>query len=680
MAATAEKKRRGMRLRGKFTIGLLILGAALMAAILTLTYVFYRNASLEKYRHIVASAVQMAARLVDGDDAERYLGTLEPDDAYYATESLLQGVLDYHGLTYLYVYIPRWEDGYCEFVFDVAQRPEGGAAPEPGNSAIGSRMEILGPEEDSSIAIVRQVTDTLRPNLELNLSVSQFGSLASAFCPLFDGRGELAAVVGADVDVRHVLGEINRFMLIIGSIIAALIALAVFVFRQYFARTMIRPLQELAAHAQGFAGRRNEQGRLYPDPIRISTRDEIEDLADAFNQTARDIIQYVDDVTSLTRERQRAEAELGVAARIQASVLSHDFCIAPAPGAFSLCAMMEPAKEVGGDFYDFLMLDDRRLALIVGDVSGKGVPAALFMMMAKSIIRAQLGRGGQLGLAFAEANSLICQNNGEDMFVTVLCVLLDTDTGELAIADAGHGPPVLIGADGACGKIETKPSLFMGAMDGVAYSVAGGRMSPGDRLLLYTDGVNEAGDAGGRFFGNDGLLASIKAHAGGGGANGGTVGEGGGGVTNGDVANGGRANDDGANGGRANGDGANGSAVGEGGGVVDGDWAKGDGGRVARGNGELGALLDGIRADIRAFAGCAPQSDDITMLAVQWRGADAGEAGAEGAGGAAAGVESEVGVESGIGGASASRAADARAEFGERGGRAGSAPEGVADA
>ncbi|MDR1061882.1 MAG: SpoIIE family protein phosphatase [Clostridiales bacterium] len=630
-----EEKRRGMGLRGKFAVGIMILGAALMTAMLTLTYALYRNASLEKYRHIVAAAAQSAAQLVDGDDARRYLDTGEPDAQYYATAALLQGILDYSELTYLYVYLPRWEEGYCEFVFDAEQRAEaapaapgagaaaaggtgaGGAgsraagsdAAAPGAgmddaapaSALGTRMEILGPEQDSSVTAVRQVADTLRPNLELNLSHSQYGSLVSAFCPLLDSRGELAAIVGADVDVRHVFAEVNRIALLTGAIIALLVALAISLFQMYFARTMIRPIRALAAHAQNFSRRRNEQGRLYLEPIRISTRDEIEDLAEAFAQTARDIIQHVDDVTRLTDERRRLEAEMGVAARIQASVLSHDFGIAPNPGDFCLFAMMDPAREVGGDFYDFFMLDGRRLALIVGDVSGKGVPAALFMMMSKSIIRARLGRGAPLAQAFAEANSLLCQNNGEDMFVTVLCALLDIETGELAIADAGHGPPVLIGPDGAARKLETKPSLFMGAMDGVAYAATGGRMSPGDRLLLYTDGVNEAMDSDGRFFGEDGLMASIRAHG-------------------------------------------------------------GDAG--------VASLLARVREDIRAFAGAAPQSDDITMLAVRYRGggeaAGAGDA-ASGGGGAGAGGagQSDSGGEATVAGDGAGDKADSGAGDGE---------------
>jgi sigma-B regulation protein RsbU (phosphoserine phosphatase) len=434
--------------------------------------------------------------------------------------------------------------------------------------------------------------------LELNLSHSQYGSLVSAFCPLLDSRGELAAIVGADVDVRHVFAEVNRIALLTGAIIAVLVALAISLFQMYFARTMIRPIRALAAHAQNFSRRRNEQGRLYLEPIRISTRDEIEDLAEAFTQTARDIIQHVDDVTRLTDERRRLEAEMGVAARIQASVLSHDFGIAPSPGDFCLFAMMDPAREVGGDFYDFFMLDGRRLALIVGDVSGKGVPAALFMMMSKAVIRARLGRGAPLAQAFAEANAMLCRNNGEDMFVTVLCALLDIETGELAIADAGHGPPVLIGPDGAARKLETKPSLFMGAMDGVAYAATGGRMRPGDRLLLYTDGVNEAMDPDGHFFGEDGLMASIRAHG---------------------------------------------------------------------GDADVAALLVRVRDDIRAFAGAAPQSDDITMLAVRYRG-----------GGEAAGADAGTGdVASGGGGASAGCAGDGAGQS-DSGGDAASAGDGGA--
>jgi sigma-B regulation protein RsbU (phosphoserine phosphatase) len=503
--------RRGMNLRGKFTLGILILGAALMATVLTMTSAFYREANLEKYRDIVAGCVQVASVLVDGDDVERYLRTYETDEKYSETVAILQSIADFNKLTYLYVYLPRWDEGYCEFVFNIIQT---GLLPAAVDPSLGYRMELLDPEEDSSIAVIRQVMDTREPNLDLNLTVSQYGTLASAFSPVMNSRGELVAVLGADVDAQKVFNDLNRIMLIMGSIILLLIALTVFFFQLYFTRTMIAPIQVLVAHAQNFVNNRNGQGNLYLEPVRIRTGDEIEGLAAAFNQMARDIGQYIENVTRLTQERQRLEAELAVAARIQASVLSLDFDIAPNPGDFSVFAVMDPAKEVGGDFYDFLMLDGRRLVLTVGDVSGKGIPAALFMMMAKAIIRARLMGEKLLSRAFETANDLICQNNGEDMFVTVLCVLLDIETGEITLLDAGHGSPVLIAADGGFERLSTQTGLFMGAMEGQKYGVTVSRMRSGDRLLLYTDGVNEADDPEGRFFGNDGLMRSIKAHSG----------------------------------------------------------------------------------------------------------------------------------------------------------------------
>jgi sigma-B regulation protein RsbU (phosphoserine phosphatase) len=506
---TGETGRRGISLRGKFTIGILILGVALTGTMLTLTYGFYRAANLEKYRQIVAGCVQAVTVLINGDDVERYLGGHGPDDAYYATEAALQVVLNFYELTYLYVYLPVWEEGYCEFVYDIGQ--PGALTSE--ERALGYRMFLEDPAIDSSIYLVKRVMETGEANLDLNLTVSQSGTLASAFSPLLNSAGELVAVVGADVDVQRVFHDLNRIMLIMGSMMTMLIALAVFFFQLYFTRTMITPLQILVAHVQNFVSNRNGQGELRPAPVQIQTRDEIEGLAAAFNQMIQDIVQYVENVTRLTRERQRLESELSVAARIQASVLSHDFDIAPAPGDFALYAIMDPAKEVGGDFYDFWMLDDSRLALIVGDVSGKGVPAALFMMMAKAVIRARLMREGLLSHVFEAANEFLCENNGEDMFVTVLGVILDIETGALIIADAGHGSPVLISEDGTAEWLKTRTGLFMGAMDGMKYGVTSARMRPGDRLLLYTDGVNEADDPEGRFFGNDGLTASVKAHA-----------------------------------------------------------------------------------------------------------------------------------------------------------------------
>ena len=225
-----------------------------------------------------------------------------------------------------------------------------------------------------------------------------------------------------------------------------------------------------------------------------------------------DIAQYISDVTSLTNERERIAAELSVATKIQDSVLPHKFDVAPNPGDFRLYGTMNPAKEVGGDFYDFVMLDDDHLCMVIGDVSGKGVPAALFMMMAKSVIRDNMLRGNSLADAFIDANNSLCEGNEEGMFVTVLCALIDLRTGQMQVVDAGHGCPIRINREGAIDEIKPKRGLVMGGMEGIRYRTIEAQLSPGDMMYFYTDGVSEADNPEKELYGKDRIYKSLERH------------------------------------------------------------------------------------------------------------------------------------------------------------------------
>ena len=368
-------------------------------------------------------------------------------------------------------------------------------------------------EEDASVPIMRNVIETLEPNLDLNLAEGEFGALASAYVPLVNSRGEYVAVIGADVAVEQVYDELNRIIVILAAIVIGVILIVSVLFSLYVRRNMIRPLQMLVDGAHNFVSNNYINGSgAVSKLVQINTRDELQSLAEAFNKMSVDIAQYISDVTSLTNERERIAAELSVATKIQDSVLPHKFDVAPNPGDFRLYGTMNPAKEVGGDFYDFFMLDDDHLCMVIGDVSGKGVPAALFMMMAKSVIRDNMLRGNSLADAFIDANNSLCEGNEEGMFVTVLCALIDLRTGQMQVVDAGHGCPIRINREGAIDEIKTKRGLVMGGMEGIRYRTIEAQLSPGDMMYFYTDGVSEADNPEKELYGKDRIYKSLERH------------------------------------------------------------------------------------------------------------------------------------------------------------------------
>ena len=516
-----QQKKRAFRwapnLNAKFTIGILLLALALAISMISVTYFAYRDANLEKYRRIVGASAQTAASLLDGDQVEQYLKTGKGDAAYFTMHQNLQNLLTYNDLTYIYAYVPHFAERRAEYIFDIGVLEEGQSFempehPEEIDVIYAWEMdESYSLEDDASIPIIQEVIDTRRPNLDLNLAVGEFGALASAYVPLLNSRGEYVAIIGADVAVEQVYEELNQIIGFLTIIVIGIIIVAIMLFSWYVRHNMIRPLQILVDSAHNFVANKYINGTS-TEIVHINTRDELQSLAEAFNKMSLDIAQYIQDVTQLTNERERIAAELSVATKIQDSVLPHKFDIAPQPDDFKLYGIMHPAKEVGGDFYDFFMLDDDHLCMVIGDVSGKGVPAALFMMMAKSVIRYNMLRGCSLADAFIEANDSLCENNEEGMFVTVLCALIDIRTGQMQIVDAGHGCPIRVNRQGVIEPIKTKRGFVMGGMESIRYRTVDAQLEPGDMMYFFTDGVSEADNNEKELYGTARIYQSLENH------------------------------------------------------------------------------------------------------------------------------------------------------------------------
>ena len=225
----------------------------------------------------------------------------------------------------------------------------------------------------------------------------------------------------------------------------------------------------------------------------IQTGDEIERLAISFNDMTDELKNYMANLTRVTAERERIATELDVSKDIQNGMLPKDF---PTRADVELFATMTPAKEVGGDFYDFYFLDETHLAITVADVSGKGIPAALFMVISKTILQNfAISTHNSKGLAevVAAANDKLCANNEAMMFVTVFIGVLDLETGEFIFVNAGHNPPVVYHAEeNHCDFLDVKKNFVMGPMDGMPFAEQKITFKRGDLIFIYTDGVTEA--------------------------------------------------------------------------------------------------------------------------------------------------------------------------------------------
>ena len=236
------------------------------------------------------------------------------------------------------------------------------------------------------------------------------------------------------------------------------------------------------------------------------------ELSRAFGKMAVDIERYIDNLTKVTAEKERIGAELDVATHIQKSMLPYIFPAFPDRREFDIYATMDPAKEVGGDFYDFFMVDERRLAIVVADVSGKGVPAALFMVIGKTLIKDHTLPGTELGEVFTQVNDLLCESNSEGLFITAFEGVLDLVTGEFHYVNAGHELPFICRADEGYAVHKLKPGFVLAGMEGMRYRAGSIFLAPGDKIFQYTDGVTEATDAGNVLYGMERLERILNAN------------------------------------------------------------------------------------------------------------------------------------------------------------------------
>jgi sigma-B regulation protein RsbU (phosphoserine phosphatase) len=298
--------------------------------------------------------------------------------------------------------------------------------------------------------------------------------------------------------VERMNQDVAAVFVIFLVVFVLIIAVVFFTVRRFTAR-LTKPLIALGDDVKTISsGDLDYRAKIY-------SNDEIGDLAVRFNNMAASLKTYISDLTSITAEKERIGAELDIAKHIQASMLPCIFPAFPEKPEFDIYATMDPAKEVGGDFYDFFMVDDRHLAIVMADVSGKGVPAALFMVIGKTLIKDHTTPDRDLGKVFTEVNNLLCEANSEGLFITAFEGVLDLVTGEFKYVNAGHEMPFICKAGGEFAPYKIRAAFVLAGMEDMRYRAGSMMLEPGDKVFQYTDGVTEATNSSNELYGMDRL-------------------------------------------------------------------------------------------------------------------------------------------------------------------------------
>ncbi len=312
------------------------------------------------------------------------------------------------------------------------------------------------------------------------------------------------AIVSRAVEAREFIsGQMADYVRYIAIFVLCMASMVVVV--AYAAsRSVSSPLQSLARATKEIA-----TGNLEVELPRITSRDEISHLAECVASMKNDLKVYIKDLTETTAAKERIESELNIATDIQMSFLPKLFPPFPERSEFDLYATIDPAKEVGGDLYDFFLTDEDHLFFCIGDVSGKGVPAALFMSVTKTLTGAQKGLLDPARI-LERVNGDLCEKNDAMLFVTMFCGVLDIRTGELLYSNAGHNPPVLLRADGRAEWMTLPEGIVLGVMPEAVFTTSKIQLLPEDLLITYTDGVTEAFDPNQELYSEERLMRVIS--------------------------------------------------------------------------------------------------------------------------------------------------------------------------
>lgn len=329
------------------------------------------------------------------------------------------------------------------------------------------------------------------------------GKLSWFYYASVKGNGWTAGVLYPVEELMGDVTRLSRFVLLLA--IAGALLLVVII--SYIAQSITRPIRSLAQASKQIAGGDfNHEVRL------LRRKDEVGDLNHSFIRMQHKLKSYIEDLKKTTAEMQKIESELQIAHDIQMSIIPKLFPPFPERTDLDLFGTLIPVKEVGGDLYDFFFIDETRLVLAIGDVSGKGVPASLFMAVTRTLLRARFTRNAKASDIVRIVNDDLCKENTQKMFVTFFLAILNVATGELEYCNAGHNPPYIIGANGIR-ELEAFHGYPLGIQADKPYKSARERMRKGETIVLFTDGITEAENKQFEFFEEEKLLKVLAEHA-----------------------------------------------------------------------------------------------------------------------------------------------------------------------
>ena len=498
-----------LKLLPKFIISLGIVGLVLTIAVSLFSYATSKSYLEDMYADRVMTNSNAIAAMLDVDAVKTILsegGDQTPE--YQEMYNLFNRLKKDGDITFLSLVVPD-EDSVCFYIDAMVEE----MGDDPANQLpYGSDIlyvDAANPDDPADMEKYITIWERYRDNKGIDeplVTDNDYGYNYTGVSVILDENGNAIAEIQYILDMSEVRAYLNSVLVNMLLISFAIIGITIIVYIFFVRKMVTKPVGKLTSFTQEIT----KTSKFENQHIEIKTGDEIQSLSESFNFMLVELENSIANLSKVTAEKERIGAELDIAKHIQASMLPCIFPAFPERREIDIYATMEPAKEVGGDFYDFFMVDDTHLAIVMADVSGKGVPAALFMVIGKTLIKDHTTPGRDLGKVFTEVNQLLCESNSEELFITAFEGVLDLVTGEFVYVNAGHEMPFICKAGGDFEPYKIRAAFVLAGMEGMKYRAGSMTLEPGDKIFQYTDGVTEATNVNNELYGMERLGAILN--------------------------------------------------------------------------------------------------------------------------------------------------------------------------
>lgn len=458
-------------------------------------YTYYHNI-MEQYRLYIETIVKLAESTIKVEDMMRCIETREKSRQYEQTQKELDNIKSRAHVEFIYVILPL-NDGVTDnamYVWNAVTEEE---------QKIFTDIDSLG--DLSGEGFPTEVSRHFMPAMEgsreivyVPNSTEEFDYVLTGLYPVCGADEKPQALIGVDIRMDEIYMRLYQYLLYVVTGTVCIGGIFLFLFLRVLKKSVVLPVIRMADSAEDFV--RQSNGSLEPsqlvfqDPY-VDTGDEIQFLSESLKVMTAELVEYMGNLKKVAADRERISAELNVATGIQSSMLPRIFPAFPERTEFDIYASIQVAREMGGSFYDLFLVDQNHLALVIGEIKGRGIPAALLMVITKTLIKNHAQLGYSPDKVLAETNNQLSESN-EGMTTTAFLGIVDLTTGVLTYVNAGHSVPLLKHAGKEFAPLPVKNCFVLGSMAGVPYWQQSIQLVQGDLLFLYTKGLAEAENGG----------------------------------------------------------------------------------------------------------------------------------------------------------------------------------------